>query len=78
MKAFIGTVLLTILLTVTVTTARMTSLAAERKVNSCERGCTGSGQIRWRCICDCMAQKNDGFPCHLERDPNGKFWCACE
>jgi hypothetical protein len=60
-----------------VTQSHMRTLAAKRKIRSCESGCYGSGMAKWRCICDCREQENDGWPCTLTRLPNGKYQCDC-
>ncbi len=64
----------------TATTGGMMALVIKRKtnVNTCDRKCPGNSESAWQCKCDCEAQNNDGFPCFVHRDHNGRFACLCQ
>jgi hypothetical protein len=62
------------------TTVGMMALAQKRRgnVNTCYRSCPpGNSESSWRCKCDCQARDNDGYPCFVHRDHNGRFSCTC-
>jgi|SRR5215475_10001053 len=62
------------------TTVGVMALAQRRRgnANTCYRSCPpGNSESSWRCKCDCQARDNDGYPCFVHRDHNGKFSCTC-